>query len=54
MAQQPLIIEIRDEKNILLLLIICVGISSCKYSKSDVTVYSAPEGEVLNEKYGFQ
>ena len=39
------------KKNILLLLIICVGISSCKYSKSDVTVYSAPEGEVLNEKY---
>lgn len=26
-------------------------ITSCKYSKSDVIVYSAPEGEALNEKF---
>lgn len=38
-------------KKIFLLLIIYVGITSCKYSKSNVIVFNAPEGEVLNEKY---
>lgn len=39
-------------KNIFFLLLsMCMLITSCKYSKSDVIVYSAPGGEVLNEKY---
>ncbi|OJV35610.1 MAG: hypothetical protein BGO33_12160 [Bacteroidia bacterium 43-41] len=39
------------KKIVFLLLTMCVVITSCKYSKSDVIVYSAPEGEALNEKY---
>jgi hypothetical protein len=38
-------------KTFSILLIVCVGITSCHYSKNDVTVYDAPEGEALNEKY---
>jgi hypothetical protein len=35
----------------ILLLFICVVFISCNYSKNDVTVYNAPEGEELNEKF---
>jgi polygalacturonase len=39
-------------KNLLSLsLSICILITSCKYSKNDVVVYNAPEGEALNEKF---
>ncbi|GAP69298.1 glycosyl hydrolases family 28 [Bacteroidales bacterium 6E] len=34
-----------------LLSIFCVAFSSCNYSKRDVVVYNAPEGEALNDKY---
>ena len=39
----------RMEKIIFLLL--CMFLVSCKYSKSDVIVYQAPEGEVLSTKF---
>lgn len=34
-----------------LLLSVCMMITSCKYAKSDVVVYNAPDGEVLSEKF---
>ncbi len=39
------------KKTFFLLLSISMLITSCKYSKGDVVVYSAPDGEALNEKY---
>ena len=38
-------------KTLFLLLSVSMFLASCKYSKSDVTVYPAPEGEALNTKY---
>ena len=38
-------------KKSLWLLLLCISIASCKYSKSDVVVYPAPEGEALNTKF---
>lgn len=34
-----------------LLLFVCMIITSCNYSKDDVIVYDAPDGEALNEKF---
>ena len=39
------------KKIFLLLLSVCLFVASCKYSKTDVVVYQAPEGENLNEKF---
>ena len=39
------------KKAFLLLLSVCMFAASCKYSKSDVIVYKAPEGEELNAKF---
>lgn len=39
------------KKLFFLLLSMSVVITSCKYSKSDLIVYNAPEGEALNEKF---
>jgi len=36
---------------LVLLLLMCVFAASCNYSKSDVVVYQAPEGELLNTKF---
>ena len=38
-------------KKLFLLLMMCLFVASCKYSKSDVTVYPAPKGETLNTKF---
>jgi len=38
-------------KKLFFLLMMCMLVASCKYSKSDVVVYPAPEGEVLNTKF---
>ena len=38
-------------KKLFLFLSVCLLFASCKYSKSDVVVYQAPEGEVLNTKF---
>ena len=38
-------------KKIFLLLPLCMFVASCKYSKSDVVVYPAPEGEALSAKF---
>ncbi len=38
-------------KMFFLLWSVCVVITSCNYSKNDVIVYRAPEGEPLNEKF---
>ena len=38
-------------KKTFLLLSFCLIFASCKYSKNDVVVYKAPEGEALNTKY---
>jgi hypothetical protein len=41
----------RIKKMFFLLLSVGLVITSCKYSKRDVVVYNAPEGEALNEKF---
>ena len=38
-------------KKLLLLPVMCLFITSCKYAESDVVVYQAPEGETLNTKF---
>ena len=38
-------------KKIFLFLSVCLLFVSCKYSKNDVVVYRAPDGEVLNTKF---
>ena len=38
-------------KKIFALFLTCVFMASCDYPKSDVIVYNAPEGEVLNAKF---
>ncbi len=38
-------------KKLFLFLTVCMLFASCKYSKNDVVVYPAPEGEVLNTKF---
>ena len=38
-------------KKLFLFLLVCTCIASCRYSKSDVVVYPAPEGEALNAKF---
>ena len=38
-------------KKTLIFLTVCLLLASCKYSKNDVVVYKAPEGEALNVKY---
>ena len=39
------------KKRLLILLSMCMLLASCKYSKNDVTVYKAPEGEELSTKF---
>ena len=39
------------KKLFLFLLSVCMILASCKYSKSDVVVYAAPEGEELSAKF---
>ena len=38
-------------KNIIVFFLTCAFFASCHYSKNDVTVYPAPEGEALNVKF---
>lgn len=38
-------------KTFFTIILICLALTSCKYSKNDIIVYDGPEGEILNEKF---